>query len=107
MFSSWFLHLGVALAAVAGRAGIGAVRAGARRLVAARADHLKVGQLDRRLALEDAALDVPLRVRTRVLLIEAHALDDRLSLHGIDAEHHALLATVFAGEHDDDVALLH
>src|SRR5947199_263677 len=103
MFSSWFLHLGVALAAVAGRAGIGAVRAGARRLIAAGADHLKVGQLHRRLALdrtEDAGPDrlagivdengrvvVELDVRpvaTAALLDRANddGLDDRTFLHG-------------------------
>src|SRR5258707_12723031 len=79
------LHLRIALAAVARAAGLGAVLAGARGLAAAGADHLEVRDLDRSLALQDASLDVALRVGAGVLLAEVHALHDGRPLGRVHA----------------------
>jgi len=95
VFTFLFRELGFALAAETRRAVCGAMRTGASRLVAARADDLQFCDLDRGLALEDAALLILLRIRAGVLLREVHSLDDRLSLGGIDAQNLALLAAVF------------
>src|SRR6058998_1521692 len=98
-----FLHLRIALLALAGTARLGAVFAGARGLAAALADHLKVRDLDGSLALQDAPLDIALRVGAGVLLAEVHALHDGRSLGRIHAQHFALLATILPAQNDDGV----
>src|SRR5262249_21619176 len=100
------LHLRVALAAVARAAGLGAVLAGARGLAAARADHLEVRDLDGGLALQDASLDVALRVGPGVLLAEVDALHDGRPLGRVHAQHLPLFAAVLAGKDEDRVVLL-
>src|SRR5205085_5069961 len=105
VFTALFAHLRVALAAEAGCAVFGPVRTGPRRLIAARADDLQLRELDGRLALDDTALLILLRIRAGVLLREVHPLDDRLSLRGIDAQDFALLAAVFPREDDHAVVL--
>src|SRR5437764_4007158 len=101
------LHLRIALAAITRAAAFGAVFAGARRFAAAGTDDLEVGELDRRLALQDAALDVLLRIGARVLLAQVHALHDGRPLGRIDPQHLPLLAAVLPRQHDDGVVLLH
>src|SRR5215217_7255153 len=76
------------------------------RLAALGADHLEVGDLDRRLALEDAALDALVRVRPRVPLDHVHALDDGLAVAGEDAQDPAAGATVLARRDEHLVVLL-
>src|ERR1043165_9021612 len=83
----------------------GAMGAGAGGLAAAGADELELVDADRRLALQDSALLVLLRVLARVLLEEIHPLHDGRPLGRIHAENLALFAAVLAGEDDDGVAL--
>src|SRR5207247_2246616 len=59
----------------------------ARRLAALAADRHEIAEIDGRLALQDPALDVLLRVRLGMLADEVHALDDRPSLRGEHAQH--------------------
>src|SRR5712692_6956339 len=78
----------------------------AHRLVTSRANDHHVRYLDRALALGDAALDLLLRIRTRVTLDHHHVLHQQLSGLTIDREHPAFLALVTAGDHLDRVFLL-
>src|SRR5205085_5301350 len=106
---SWtfVLHLRIALLAIPCAAALRAVLAGARGLAAARADHLEVGDLDGSLALQDAPLNVALRIGAGVLLAEVHPLHDGRPLGRIHAQHLALLASVLPRQHDHGVVLLH
>src|SRR5712692_6679125 len=67
----------------------------AHRLVTSRANDHHVRYLDRALALGDAALDLLLRIRTRVTLDHHHVLHQQLSGLTIDREHPAFLDLVF------------
>ena len=62
--------------------------------------------VQRRLALDDAALDVLLRVRPRVALDEVHALDDQPALVRNHAQHAAALAAIAARRSTIDVVVL-
>ena len=100
-------HIGFAVAAEADRFSLFVpMRSGPGRLVAAGADHLELGHVDRRLALEDAALHVLGGVRLGVLLGEVHPLHDGRALGRVHAQDAALLAAVLARENDDRVAFL-
>src|SRR2546428_4552056 len=101
------LHFRFALLAEPLRAFIRAMRSGSRRFVATRADHLEIGEPDRRLALQDSAFNVSLRIRLRVLLEHVHALHDRRSFRRIHPQYFCLLAAIFARENEDRVPLLH
>src|SRR5262245_61364634 len=79
----------------------------AGRLAALAAHHHEVAGVDRGLALEDPALDVALRVRTRVLAGEVHSLDDRPALARKHPQDPGLAAAILAGEHHHRVVLLH
>src|SRR5689334_4173306 len=59
--------------------------------------------MQRTFALDDAALDVALRIRTRVALDDVHALDDHAVADRQHLEDATLLAFVLAGRHDDRV----
>src|SRR5688572_2137090 len=61
--------------------------------------------MHRALALDDAALDVALRVRLRVALDDVDTLDDDAVLRRQHLEHPAALAAV-AARRDDDVVVL-
>src|ERR1051325_226995 len=100
------LHLGIALAAETLSAFVGAMHAGARRLIAARTNDLQVRQTDRRFLLQDSAGHVLLRIGARVLLGQVDALDDRGALGRHHPQHAGLLAAVLAGEDAHRVALL-
>src|SRR5436305_4823684 len=78
-----------------------------RGLPALRADDLQVGDLDRRLAFEDAPLDPLVGVRPRVPLDHVHALDDGLALAGEDPQDPAAGAAVLARRDEHLVVLLH
>src|SRR4029077_745222 len=77
-----------------------------RRLAALAADDHQDARVHRRLALQDAALDVALRIWARVLADEVDALDDRPPLRGVDAQDAGLAAPVLPRQHDDGVVLL-
>src|SRR5215475_1566840 len=62
-------------------------------------DQHHVRLVDRRLALDDAARLVRLRVRLRMALDDVDVLHEHAVVR--DAQHFALLALVFAGDHDD------
>src|SRR5262249_30771441 len=66
---------------------------------------LDVRRMQRRLALDDAALDVLARVRPRVALDHVHALDDEPVLVGEDFQHATALPPVLAGRHEHVVVL--
>src|ERR1700732_1170574 len=65
----------------------------ARRTV----EQCDVGEMDGRLALDDAAWLVGLRIRLRVALDQVDVLHENAIFR--DARHFALLALVFAGDH--------
>src|SRR5438874_8729497 len=77
--------------------------AGARRLVAAWAHDEHVGQRQRSLALDDAALSQLLR-RPLMLLDHVDVLDEHASLLRKDSEHLAALARLAAGDDSDRIA---
>src|SRR5262245_61592699 len=77
-----------------------------RRLAAFAADDHQIARVHRRLALQDAALDVALRVRPRVLADEVHALDDRAPLGGVGPQDPGLAAAILARQHHHGVVLL-
>src|ERR1700760_2958052 len=68
-------------------------------LVRLRVEEHHVGDVDGSLALDDAARLVDLRVWLRVALDEVDVLHENAVSR--DAHHFALLAFVFAGDHDD------
>jgi hypothetical protein len=59
--------------------------------------------MQRRLALDYAALDLALRIRLGVPLDEIHALDDEPVLRRHDLEHASALAPVLTGDDHDVV----
>src|SRR5262249_39666521 len=69
------------------------------------AHQLHVARMHRRLALDDATLDVALRVRLRVALDQVDTFDDQPVLVRLRAEDAPALATVLAGN-DQDVVVL-
>jgi hypothetical protein len=77
--------------------------ADARHLAALRAHELDVAGVQRAFTLDDPALDVALRVRSRMALDDVHALDDETVLLGEHLEHSPALAAVLAGRDDDRV----
>src|SRR5690606_35630028 len=73
-------------------------------LATGRVERHHVGNMDRRLTLDDAARLIGLRIRLGVALDEVGVGNDHaVALH---AQHFALLTLAFAGGHDDVVALL-
>src|SRR5262249_3799113 len=105
----WSLTLVDRLAAAPAHARLAAVgqlrEPGPRRLVAAAADGQHVGQRQRSLALDDAALPQLLR-RTLVLLQHVDVLDHHPALAGQHAQHLAALAAFPARDDSDQVASL-
>src|SRR5687767_5062858 len=75
-------------------------------LAAVGADDLEVVDADRGLLLEDAPLDLPLRVGPRVALDEVDPLDDGPARRGQHAQDAPLGAAVLAGGHPHAVVLL-
>src|SRR5688572_5343831 len=74
------------------------LEADALALVRSRVEQHHVGNVDRSLALDDAARLVGLGVRLRVALDEVHVLHDDLVVE--HAQDLALLTLVLAGDHD-------
>src|SRR5271169_2315229 len=86
---------------------LGALRtdSNACRLAALGVDEHEVRKGDRRFALEDAALDVLLRVRARGPLDLVHAFDDGAALRGQHFEDLPARPAILSREDDDDVVL--
>jgi hypothetical protein len=57
------------------------------------------------LALDQASLDLTLRVRLRMPLDDVHALDNEAVLVRDDLQHAPALAAILAGDHHDVVVL--
>ena len=79
--------------------------ADARLRAALGAQQLDVRRMQRRFPLDDAALDIALRIRLRVALDHVHAFHDEPVLRSHHFQHAPLLAAVLARD-DEDVVVL-
>src|SRR2546427_7556976 len=77
------------------------------RPAALRTDHHEIAGVDRGLALQNAPLDVLLRIRASVLTHEVHSLDDRPPLGRIHAQDAPRAPLALAGEHLHGVVAAH